>query len=213
MAAATPGPEEQAQPGEGVPGPAAANGASPAGTPAGAAEAPAAAPEQEQGGLPGSVAGEPSALIPEQDGAAGALAEAERQRGEYYDRLLRLQAEFDNYRKRVERQQREMVDNAATALVKKLLPVLDTADLALAHGGGEDVKQLSGALFDVLAKEGLERVVPEGQPFDPQRHDAVAHEPAEGEGAPEVPTVSEVLRAGYEWRGRVLRPAMVKVRG
>ncbi|HET9058783.1 MAG TPA: nucleotide exchange factor GrpE [Acidimicrobiales bacterium] len=132
---------------------------------------------------------------------------------ELYDRLLRLQAEFDNYRKRVDRQQRETIDNAATGLVKKLLPVLDTADLALAHGGGEDIKQLAGALFDVLSKEGLERVVPEGQAFDPEHHDAVAHEPAEGDDAPERPEVSEVMRAGYMWRGRVLRPAMVKVRG
>ena len=65
----------------------------------------------------------------------------------------------------------------------------------------------------MLSKEGLERVLPEGQPFDPELHDAVAHEPAEGEGAPVHPEVSEVLRAGYLWKGRVLRPAMVKVRG
>jgi molecular chaperone GrpE len=140
----------------------------------------------------------------------GAVA---RQRDEYLDALRRLQAEFDNYRKRVERQQRDMIDNAATGLVKALLPVLDTADLALAHGGGEDVRQVAGALWDVLAKEGLERVFPEGQPFDPEHHDAVAHEPAEGEGAPDLPEVSGVLRAGYRWKGRVLRPAMVKVRG
>jgi len=83
----------------------------------------------------------------------------------------------------------------------------------LSHGGGEEVKQVAGALFDVLAKEGLERLVPEGQVFDPELHDAVAHEPAEGDGAPGEPEVSEVLRAGYRWKGRVLRPAMVKVRG
>jgi molecular chaperone GrpE len=141
------------------------------------------------------------------------LAELARQRDEYLDTLLRVQADFDNYRRRVERQQREMADNAATSLVKKLLPVLDTADLALAHGSGDDVKQVEAALFDVLSREGLQRIVPEGQPFDPEVHDAVAHEPVEGEGAPEVPEVSEVLRAGYLWKGRVLRPAMVKVRG
>jgi len=55
--------------------------------------------------------------------------------------------------------------------------------------------------------------MPEGQAFDPEVHDAVAHEPVEGEGAPAVPEVSEVLRAGYRWKGRVVRPAMVKVRG
>jgi molecular chaperone GrpE len=155
--------------------------------------------------------------VDEADGPGGpaglALRQAERQRDEYLDSLRRLQAEFDNYRKRVERQQKEMVELAATGLVKKLLPVLDTADLALAHGGGEEVKQVAGALYDVLGKEGLLRVDPEGQPFDPEHHDAVAHEPAEGDGAPDVPLVVEVLRAGYEWKGRVLRPAMVKVRG
>ncbi|MDQ6839835.1 MAG: nucleotide exchange factor GrpE, partial [Actinomycetota bacterium] len=60
----------------------------------------------------------------------------------------------------------------------------------------------------VLAREGLERIDPDREPFDPTVHDAVAHEP--GDGGQEV---AEVLRAGYRWRGRVLRPAMVKVRG
>jgi len=156
--------------------------------------------ENIQGGPPGN-------------GDAGAGEQAARQRDEYLDALRRLQAEFDNYRKRMQRQQRETVENAAATLVKKLLPVLDTADLALAHGGGEDVKQVAGALFDILSKEGLERIDPEGQPFDPVLHDAVAHEPVEGQGAPEMPEVSEVLRAGYLWKGQVLRPAMVKVRG
>jgi molecular chaperone GrpE len=155
---------------------------------------------------------------PEQSAGAGPADKAgsrdiARQRDEYLDSLLRLQAEFDNYRKRVQRQQREILENAAASLVKKLLPVLDTADLALAHGGGEDVKQVAGALFEILSKEGLERIDPEGLPFDPAHHDAVAHEPAEGLGAPETPEVSEVLRAGYLWKGQVLRPAMVKVRG
>jgi molecular chaperone GrpE len=143
----------------------------------------------------------------------GSTRDPARERDEYLESLLRLQAEFDNYRKRVQRQQREILENAAASLVKKLLPVLDTADLALAHGGGEDVKQVAGALFEILSKEGLERIDPEGQPFDPAHHDAVAHEPVEGQGAPEMPEVSEVLRAGYLWKGQILRPAMVKVRG
>lgn len=150
---------------------------------------------------------------PQQAPAVLQAAEVGGDRDALFDRLMRLQAEFDNYRKRVDRQQREMIDNAATGLVKKLLPVLDTADLALAHGGGEDVKQLASSLFDVLSKEGLERILPEGQAFDPEHHDAVVHEPAEGDDAPERLEVSEVLRAGYMWRGRILRPAMVKVRG
>jgi molecular chaperone GrpE len=146
-------------------------------------------------------------------GGQTSWADLARERDEYLDALRRVQADFDNYRKRVDRQQREMADNAATSLVKKLLLVLDTADLALAHGGGEDVKQVEAALFDVLSKEGLERIVPEGEAFDPEVHDAVAHEPVEGDDAPAIPEVSEVLRAGYRWKGRVVRPAMVKVRG
>jgi molecular chaperone GrpE len=145
------------------------------------------------------------------DMAAGgqtSWADVARERDEYLDALRRVQADFDNYRKRVDRQQREMADNAATSLVKKLLLVLDTADLALAHGGGEDVKQVEAALFDVLSKEGLVRhgVVDLGI-------EGLAHEPVEGDDAPAIPEVSEVLRAGYRWKGRVVRPAMVKVRG
>jgi len=160
---------------------------------------------------PGSAAGDG---VPAREvDLASLLVGVERQRDEYLDSLRRLQAEFDNYRKRTERHQREGADNAAASLVKELLPVLDTADLALAHGGGEDVKHVAGALFDILSKQGLERIDPEGQPFDPEIHDAVAHEPADGDSAPAAPEVSEVMRAGYRWKGRVLRAAMVKVRG
>jgi molecular chaperone GrpE len=131
------------------------------------------------------------------------------ERDDYRDALIRLQADFENYKKRMIKQQTDHLERAATALVDKLLPVLDTADLALAHGGGEDIKQLSGALASVLEREGLERIDPVGAPFDPTVHDAVAHEPSD-DGRQEV---VEVMRAGYRWKGRVLRPALVKVRG
>jgi molecular chaperone GrpE len=132
-----------------------------------------------------------------------------RERDDYRDALIRLQADFENYKKRMIKQQTDHLERAAAALVDKLLPVLDTADLALAHGGGEDVKQVTGALTNVLEREGLERIDPVGDPFDPTLHDAVAHEPSD-DGQQEV---VEVMRAGYRWKGRVLRPAMVKVRG
>ncbi|HEY3810916.1 MAG TPA: nucleotide exchange factor GrpE [Acidimicrobiales bacterium] len=138
------------------------------------------------------------------------LGELSRERDEYRDALIRLQADFENYKKRMIKQQTDHLERAAELLVDKLLPVLDTADLALAHGGGEDVKQVVGALSSVLEREGLERIDPNGGPFDPTLHDAVAHEPDDSDGGPEV---AEVLRAGYRWKGRVLRPAMVKVRG
>ncbi len=143
------------------------------------------------------------------DPVAAAVAVVARERDDYRDALQHLQADFENYKKRVAKQQEELRDRAAESLVEKLLPVLDTADLALTHGGGEDVKQMAGALFAALEREGLERIDNAGDPFDPTHHDAVAHEPGDG------PTqeVAEVMRAGYRWRGRVLRAAMVKVRG
>jgi molecular chaperone GrpE len=149
---------------------------------------------------------------PDEQVAADAdpLSQAQTERDEYREALIRLQADFENYKKRMIKQQTEHLERAAAALVDKLLPVLDTADLALAHGGGEDVKQITGSLTAALEKEGLERIAGEGAPFDPTLHDAVAHEPGDGDGEQ---TVVEVLRAGYRWKGRVLRPAMVKVRG
>jgi molecular chaperone GrpE len=153
------------------------------------------------------------------------------ERDEYLTALQRLQADFENYRKRVQRQQEEQALRAATDVVGKVLPVLDTLDLARAHLGGgegsEEAKALDQArsqLLDVLSKEGLERVDEVGVEFDPVVHDAVAHAPAETASTAEAAlggespatggvTVDEVLRAGYRWRGQVLRPAMVRVRG
>ena len=139
------------------------------------------------------------------------IAALAAERDEFKALAQRIQADFENYKKRIIKQQTEHLERAAEDLVAKLLPVLDTADLAVAHGGGEAVEQVWMALTDALAKEGLERIDPKDQAFDPTRHEAVMHEPGEGDGA--EPTVSEVLRAGYAWKGRVLRPAMVKVTG
>ena len=128
------------------------------------------------------------------------------ERDDYLDQLRRVTADFDNYRKRIAKQQTEHLERAAEGLVEKLLAVLDVFDAALAHGEGFD--QVHAALVGLLEKEGLERIDPLDRPFDPNEADAVAHEEAD-----EGPIVSEVLRAGYRWKGRVLRPAMVKVRG
>jgi molecular chaperone GrpE len=140
------------------------------------------------------------------------------ERDEYLLALQRVQAEFENYRKRIQRLQDEQSARAATDLVTKLLHVLDTLDLAQAHqgdsgAGSEDAKALQAArsmLLETLAKEGLERVNEAEVPFDPEVHDAVAKCEGEAEGEP---VIDEVLRSGYRWRGRVLRPAMVRVRG
>ncbi len=130
------------------------------------------------------------------------------ERDEFRDHLLRLQADFDNYRKRVQKELGEAGDKALGRFVEELLPVLDAVDAARAHGG-TDVDQVAGLLVDLLDKQGLERVGAEGDVFDPTLHDAVLHE----EGDDDVQTLDQVLRAGWRWRGRVLRPAMVKVVG
>jgi len=141
----------------------------------------------------------------------------QHERDEYLLALQRTQADFENYRKRIQRMQEEQSARAASALVIKLLPVLDTLDLAQAHqtessAQSDDAKALTAArsmLLDALIKEGLERVDEDAVPFDPAVHDAVAR--TEGDGGQDV--IDAVLRSGYRWRGQVLRPAMVSVRG
>jgi molecular chaperone GrpE len=160
-------------------------------------------------GAEGEAAVDSDAAAVEVEADVAELARVAGERDDYLDALRRLQADFENYKKRMLRQQTEHLERAAETLVEKLLPVLDTADLAVSHGAGEAVAQLATALTDVLAREGLERIDPLDEPFDPNVADAVAHEPGDG-GAM---TVAEVMRAGYRWKGRVLRPAMVKVRG
>lgn len=145
-----------------------------------------------------------------------------RERDEYLDTLRRLQAEFDNYRKRVTRQQTESITRSTESLLERFLPVLDALDLALAHhessaeeatADRQALKQIAALARDVLSKEGLERIDATGVEFDPNIHDAVVHlERADGAEESGV-IVSEVLRAGYQLKGKVVRPAMVQVRG
>jgi molecular chaperone GrpE len=162
------------------------------------------------------------------------LVKALAERDEYLDALRHLQADFENFRKRTDRQIDEVRSRASEALLERLLPVVDALDLAVAHlgrargapgpgrpareGAGEGealtaLVQVGGLLRDTLAKEGLERIDAVGVAFDPTVHDAVARaEPAGDDDAPGS-VVDEVMRAGYLLKGRVLRPAMVKVRG
>jgi molecular chaperone GrpE len=175
-----------------------------------------------------------------------ALTVASRERDEYLDMLRRVQADFENYKKRTLRQQTEQLERASENLISKLLPALDAFALTRAHLGdtaaaAPEVKallQASDLVEDVLAKEGLERIDDAGAPFDPTVHDAVEHAPAPeadatsatgsaattgaaGDAAndavsdtgPVGPVVADVLRPGYRWKGRVIRPAMVRVRG
>jgi molecular chaperone GrpE len=155
----------------------------------------------------------------EADGPAATAAEldaAEARAESYLDDLRRLQADFDNYRKRTLREQTARAASASQALVSRLLPVLDNFELAVSHaeqsrdfdGMLKGVEMVFGELREVLQGEGLVKIEAEGKPFDPERHEAVVA--VEQEGA-EPGTVVDVVRNGYELRGRVLRPAMVKV--
>ena len=156
--------------------------------------------------------------------ADAAVAEAEaalesdldalvRERDEFRSLAQQVQADFENYRKRVIKQQTDHLERASEDVVAKLLPVLDACDAAIAHGA-TDVEPIYGSLAGILQKEGLERIDAEGAPFDPNLHEAVAHEAgSEGPSDASGPVVSEVLRTGYVFKGRVLRPAMVKVSG
>ena len=144
------------------------------------------------------------------------LSQLQSERDEYLDTLRRVQAEFENYRKRVIKEQTALVDRATEGLVEQLLPVLDSFELALKNfdaAGGQDtesvrkgVELVYAELLSVLEKAGLSRVEAEGKPFDPNVHEAVMQEEGDGE-----PVVTDVLRTGYTLKGRVLRPAMVKV--
>ena len=122
--------------------------------------------------------------------------------------LQRITAEFSNFRRQATKRQTDTVEHAASGLAGKLLPILDACDAALLQGA-TDVEPIQAALIETLRKEGLELVTEAGEVFDPERHEAVMHEA--GDNA--EPTVAEVMRTGYVWNGRVLRPAMVRVQG
>lgn len=134
------------------------------------------------------------------------------ERNEYLDRWQRTQADFENSRRRLQKEASDAASRAAARLAEDLLPVLDACDAAIGHGEAA-VEPVFAALLQVLEKNGLERIDPAGDVFDPNRHEAVLHEPAGPDDDPALSVVSEVLRIGYAWDGRVVRAAMVKVRG
>jgi molecular chaperone GrpE len=140
------------------------------------------------------------------------LEELMRERDDLRQMAQRVQADFENYRKRVLREQTAVVERATEGLVESLLPVLDSFELALATLEDADEKVRKGVelvyaeLLGVLERAGLERIETDGKPFDPNVHEAVLQEEGDGE-----PVVSETMRTGYRMKGRVVRPAMVKV--
>ncbi len=150
---------------------------------------------------------------PEEVSVEGLVSDLERvtaERDQYLETSRRIQAEFENYRKQVTKRETEARERANEGLVGEMLPVLDAFDGALSSGV-EDVAPMRTTLLEALAKQGLERIDPVEAPFDPNLHEAVMHE--EGDGDEAGPVVAEVMRAGYSWKGRVVRPAMVRVRG
>ena len=144
------------------------------------------------------------------------LSQLEGERNELVDTLRRVQADFENYRKRVLREQTALVERATERLVEDLLPVLDSFDGALGSLAGADspetekvrdgVMGIRSQFVSALEKAGLERIEADGAPFDPNEHEAVLQDAGAGE-----PHVAETMRTGYRLKGRVLRPAMVRV--
>jgi molecular chaperone GrpE len=163
-------------------------------------------PEMAQGD---AAAGDP---VP---GSADA-SELQRQRDEYYDLLLRKTAEFDNYRKRIERERQTLADATAASVVEELLPLMDDLERALEADPGAEgaeayrrgVELIHRQLGDLLRKRGVVAIEAVGQLFDPHLHQAVAYEPAEGRTEGEV---IDEFRRGYRLGDRLLRPSMVRV--
>jgi molecular chaperone GrpE len=182
------------------------------------------ADEADQAGEAGEAGDEPEAEEAEGEAATAAegagiaadLSVARAEAESYLDDLRRLQADFDNYRKRTLREQTAMAASASQALVAKLLPVLDNFELAVSAAEQsrdfdrmlKGVEMVFGELREVLQGEGLVKIEAEGKPFDPERHEAVV---AVEQEDTEPGTVVDIVRTGYELRGKVLRPAMVKV--
>ncbi len=140
-------------------------------------------------------------------GVNNEVAELVRERDSYLETSRRLQAEFENYRKQVAKRESDSKTRAAEALVNEVLPTLDACDAAIANGA-VDVEPIRSILFGSLEKLGLEKTGESGDRFDPELHDAVSQGgSSDGSG----PQITEVMRAGYIWKGRTLRPAMVQV--
>jgi len=143
------------------------------------------------------------------------VADLQRERDDYYDRWMRKAAEFENYRRRIERERREQSDQAVLDLLQELLLVVDDFDRALTVDAGEGgaayrkgVELIHAKLNDLLRKRGVKPIETLGADFDPNVHQAVLQEPSEGHRDGEI--IGE-LRKGYVIGDRLLRPAMVKV--
>jgi len=146
--------------------------------------------------------------------AGGELEKLRAERNDLFERLARLQAEFDNYRKRAAKENADYRDYAVSDAARSLLPVIDSFTLALKNAAAkpEDLRKGVELIFkqlqDVLQKLNIERVPAQGEPFDPRLHEAI--EMVETNDAPDHHVLEE-LQPGYRIKGRLLRPAMVRV--
>jgi len=161
----------------------------------------------------GEESGASSTAGPVEVGAVSEVEKLKAERDALLDRLARLQAEFDNARKRAVREQQEFRDFASADVIKSLLPILDSFERALKVGGdsGEfrsGVELIYRQLQDALQKSGVQPIAAVGQPFDPRVHEAI-----EMVDTTEVPDhhVMDELQRGYKYKDRLLRPAMVRV--
>jgi molecular chaperone GrpE len=153
---------------------------------------------------------------PETASAVADADELQKQRDDYYDRLLRTTAEFDNYRKRVERDRQSMADAVTADVVRELLPLVDDLERALKANTsveGSDayrqgVELIHRQLLDILRKRGVQPIEVLGADFDPHFHEAIASEAASGRRDGEV---IEEFGRGYTLNGKLLRPSVVKV--
>jgi molecular chaperone GrpE len=143
------------------------------------------------------------------------LADLQRERDDFKDRWLRKSAEFDNYRKRIERERREQAEQALVDLLQDVLPVVDDFDRALTIDAGDGsaayrkgVELIHGKMHDLLRRYGVTPIAALGADFDPNVHQAVMHEASPDHREGEV--IGE-LQKGYMIKDRLLRPAMVKV--
>src|SRR6185503_13966105 len=144
-----------------------------------------------------------------------AIAELRREKVELQDRLLRTAAEFDNYRKRIDRERRDQADSAKADAIEELLPIIDNLERALQAPVGTDgegyrkgVELVHQQMMELLRRRGVKPIQSVGADFDPRVHEAVVHEASADHREGEV---MEELRRGYMLGERLLRPAMVKV--
>ncbi len=173
--------------------------------------------EEEDMSAPADPAARDTVATPEskgQDALQDALEALRVERNALQDRLLRTAAEFDNYRKRIDRERRDQADAATADALEDLLPIMDNLELALSAPGGDadayrkGVELIHRQMADLLRKRGVKTIDAVGTDFDPRFHQAVVHEvsPDHREGE-----VMQELRRGYMLGDRLLRAAMVKV--